>query len=265
MRFWYWGVAYTEALDYLNQEDIKTVIAFFRAWEAVAPYQRGENVAPAGLVDWTDLYTLQEAKIEKEYHARWRNILEYLSFSFRPQFLTIPEEPQMVYWRFKHGPVAEPVEDSGVAVDHNHDAEDFDARPPMVDDDYYFHVPVPSAKIKDPMEGRTDVLDPEHRCPQLPGDVIELVTIPYAIHKSPGLCSRAASCYVVIREDPYEDIDWDTFWLHTHHIIRDSDPKWCYIRGGEANDRTEQNNHRRVLDFVILQEVARFAFIQVLT
>jgi hypothetical protein len=48
MRFWYWtpsGVAYTEGLDYLNQEGVKIIMALFRAWEAAGPYQRGEDVA----------------------------------------------------------------------------------------------------------------------------------------------------------------------------------------------------------------------------
>jgi hypothetical protein len=96
MCFWYWtpsGVTYTEPLDYLDREGVKTIVAFFRAWEAAGPHQRGEDVAPAGLENWTENYTFQEAKVEKPYHGRWKDILEYLSFSFGPQFLDIPKVP----------------------------------------------------------------------------------------------------------------------------------------------------------------------------
>ena len=305
IRFWYWtpsGVAYTEGIDYLDQEDVKTIIAFFHAWAAAAPYQRGEDIAPAGVEDWADSYTFQEAKVEKKYHARWKEILEYLSFSLGSRFLNIPEEHQMIYWRFKHGPVAEPVEDLRPSVEHSEGAEDFDAKLPMLSQDYYFHVPTPNAVDEDPMKSRTGVLDPNQRCPCLPGGAVELVVIPYAIHKSPGLCSRATSCYAVLRsptafpDDPDEDIDWNTFWLHTlklswQYFNRVHELTW-YIRlqgedlagwiryvaralgGGTltpivavtaprgvnvevGQQVTDIGHHRRVLDFVVLQEVGR--------
>jgi hypothetical protein len=305
LRFWYWtpsGVAYTEGLDYLDREDVKTIMTFFRIWEAAEPYQRGEDVAPAGAVNWADSYTFQETPVDKKYHGRWKEILEYLLFSFGSRFLNIPEDPRMVYWRFTHGPVAEPVEDPRAMVDYSQDVEDFDAKLPMLPQDYYFHVPVPGAVSEDPMQGRTAILDPNQRCPRLVGDAVELAVIPYAIHKPPGLCSRATSCYAVVRlqtafpEDPHEDIDWDAFWLHTlklswQHFNRLHELTW-YVRlqgedltgwiryvaralgGGtltstveataprgataEVEERiTDENNRRRVLDFIILQEVGR--------
>jgi hypothetical protein len=56
----------------------------------------------------------------------------------------------MLYWRFKHGSVTEPVEDSRTTVDYSQDAEDFDTLLPMLPQDYRFHVPVPS-DVEDPM------------------------------------------------------------------------------------------------------------------
>ena len=50
MQFWYWtlsGVVYTKGLDYLDCEDVKIIMSFFRTWEAAEPCQRGEDVAPA--------------------------------------------------------------------------------------------------------------------------------------------------------------------------------------------------------------------------
>ena len=94
MRFWYWtpsGVAYTEGLDYLDREDVKTIMSFFRTWETAEPCQRGEDVAPAGLENWADDYTFQEVKVDSKYHVRWEEILEYLSLSFGSRFLTTQE------------------------------------------------------------------------------------------------------------------------------------------------------------------------------
>jgi len=202
-----------------------SIIAFFRAWETAAPYQRGEDVAPASLKDWADNYTFQEAKVDNKYHARWKEILEYLSFSFRVKLLSIPEKPQMVFWRFMHGPVAEPVKDLRPTVDYSHSAGDFDTKLPMPPQDLF------GAVGECPMQGRTGIIDPNQRCPHLPGDAVELIVISYAVHKPPGLCSRATSCYAVVRpptafpEDPYEDIDWDTFWLHTLKLL------WQYFTG----------------------------------
>ena len=305
MRFWYWtpsGVAYTEGLDYLNREDVKTIMSFFRTWEAAEPCQRGEDVAPAGLEIWADDYTFQEVKVDSKYHVRWEEILEYLSLSFGSRFLTTPKKPRMVYWRFKHGPVKEPVEDPRAAVDYSKDAEDFDAKLPMLPQDYFFHVPAPGTMNKDPLEARTGILDPDQRCPHVPGDAVELVVIPFPVHKSPGLCSRATSCYAVLRpevafpEDPYEDIDPHTFWLHTlklswQHLNRVHELTWFVrLQGDDLAGRLryiaralgggvltvaveaiapqgatpevkkqvmDQNNRCRVLDFVILQEVGR--------
>jgi hypothetical protein len=200
MRFWHWtpsGVAYTEGLDYLKRDDVKKIMTFFHAWEVAEPYQRGEDVALSGVENWADNYTFQEVKMDRKYHVRWKEILEYLSFSFGSQFTAVPKKPQMVYWRFKHGPVVEPVGNLRATVDYSQDAEDFDAKLPMPPQDYYFHVPVPGAMNEDPMKGRTGVLDPDQRCPRIPGDAVELVVIPYAIRRAPGLFSPATSCYAV--------------------------------------------------------------------
>ncbi len=308
VQFWYWtpsGVTYTDGLDYFDREDIKTIMAFLQAWEAAEPYQRGEDVAPTSITDWVENYTFQEAKVNNKYHARWKEILEYLSFSFGGRFLKLPK-PQMTYWRFKHGPVAEPVEDSIPTVDYSQSTEDFDAKLPMLPQDYYFHAPASRAVDEGLMTSRTGVVDPNQRCPHLPGDAVELIIIPYVIHKPPGLCSRATSCYAVVcpsaafpedpYEDPYEDIDWNTFWLHTlklswQYFNRLHELTWFVRLQGEnlagcirhvaralgggtltatvgvqvpegAAAEVEQrimdeNNRRRVLDFVVLQEVGR--------
>lgn len=223
IQFWYWtpsGVMYTDGLDYSDQEGVKTIMAFFRTWEAAAPCQRGEDVAPTDLEEWVNDYTFQEVEVEEAYHARWRKILGALSSSFE-SFIDIPKKPQMVYWKFKHGPIAEPVEDLRPPEGYGEDTEDFDEKPPMISTDYYFHVPASSTAVEGLLTSRTGVIDPDQRCPHLPGDEVELIVIPYAIRRLPGLCSRATSCYAVVffptafPGNPNEDIVRGIFRFHT--------------------------------------------------
>jgi hypothetical protein len=80
----------------LGPEGVKMIMTLFRAREAGEPYQRGEDVAPTGPENRTENYTFQEANVDKPYHGRWKDILQYLSFSFGPRFIDIPEVPQML-------------------------------------------------------------------------------------------------------------------------------------------------------------------------
>ena len=135
--------------------------------------------------------------------------------------------------------------DPRTTVDYTQNVEDFDAKLPMLPQDYYFHFPVPGAVTEDPMKGCTGLLDPDQRCPRLSEDAVELVVIPYAIHKPPRFCSRATSCYAVVRLAVAfpEDIDCDAFWLDTlklswQHPDRLHELTWYVRLQGEDKVRT---------------------------
>jgi hypothetical protein len=208
IRFYHWTpsrVVFTVALDYTEVQDVQTIMAFFRAWEAAEPHIRGEDVAPWNVSgDWKK-YTFKAVKVSIQHHARWKGILEYARCLLGGDHAPIPKRPKhLVAWRFKPVPLVRPCEDANVDVDISK-ARDFDADIAMEDKDCIFdpafiqHVDPDISPV--PLQERIPL--------DLPGDLVDLCIIPYPLSSSPGLCSRSTRCYLTL---PWADAmpqDWD--------------------------------------------------------
>jgi hypothetical protein len=97
IRFYYWApsrVVFTLALDYTEMQNVQTIIAFFRAWEAADPHIRGEDVAPWNVSSDWEKYTFKAVKVPIHHHARWKCIVEYVRCLLGDDHAPIPKRPK---------------------------------------------------------------------------------------------------------------------------------------------------------------------------
>lgn len=197
IRFYHWTpsrVIFTIALKYTELQNVRKIIAFFRAWEKAEPHFRGEDVAPWNVPNDWEKYTFKAVKVPVHHHARWKSILEYVRCLLENDHSPIPKRPKhLVAWCFKLIPLVQPREDANVDIGIS-EMWDFDAEVAMEDKDYIFdpafihHVDPDTSPV--PLQERI-TLNP-------PGDPVDLCIIPYPLSSAPGLYSRGTRCYLAL-------------------------------------------------------------------